>query len=213
MNPNLKIFFKRSVYVLVFATLITGLIYIIIILNFLDIDSTNVGSYLMHGLGGLMIAVMGVLFIGLILRVVWTGIMNRADSIVMCCPDNIQEGIHLVCSHYSPGGESTEGFSSYFHYYIDQKGKLYLSKKVEDDGKGLSKSILHLSEQTRLQLDPDLKSSVRIGSYDDEETKGKDVTIKINKGELIIQGYEGLIDYGFKVRFRIREQTTWSVKI
>lgn len=169
MNPNLKIFFKRSVYVPVFAALITGLIYFI--LNFLDIDFSDIGSYVMYGLGGLMIAVMGVLFIGLVLRVVWTGIMNRADSIVTCCPDNIQEGIHLVCSHYSPGGESTEGFSSYFHYYIDHKGKLYLSKKVEEEGKDLSKSLLHLSEQTRLPLDPDLKSSVRIGSYDNRNKR------------------------------------------
>ena len=210
MNPNLRIFFKRSAYVLVFAVPTAALLYVLP--NFLDIDFSKLGGYLMYGLGGLMIAVMGVLFIGLVLRVVWTGIMNRTDTIVMCCPDNNQEGIHLVCSHYNPGGES-EGFSTYFHYYIDHKGKLHLSKKVEDDGKELSKSILHLSNQTRLQLDPDLKSSVRIGSYDDADTKGKDITIKINKGELRIRGYEGLIDYGFKLSFHLRKQTKWSLRI
>ena len=160
-----------------------------------------------------MIAIISILFIGLVVRVVWTGIMNRTDTIVKCCPDKNQDGIHIVGSHYNPGGESTEGFSSYFHYYIDQKGKLYLSKKVEEDGNELTKSTLHLSEQTHLQLEPDLKSSVRIGSYSEDDKNGKDVTIKINNGELRFRGYEGLIDYGFKVSFHIRNRKKWALKI
>jgi hypothetical protein len=194
-----------------FAALLAGIVYIIP--KFVDIDFTDLGSYLLYGLGGLMIAVIGVLFIGLVVRVVWTGIMNRADSIAMCCPDNLHGGVHLVCSHYNPGGETSEGFSSYFHYYVDAKGKLYLSKKVKEDGKDLSNSIQHLAEQLRLQLDPDIKSAHRIGSYDSDDIKGKDVTIKINKGELRFRGYEGLIDYGFKVSFYIKDQMKWSIKL
>src|SRR5690242_20151465 len=98
MNPNLKIFFKHSGYVLLFAAVIGGLVYALP--ELLDINFSGVGEYVMYGLGGLMIAVVIILFTGLILRVAWTGIMNRADSIDMCCPDNSHDGIHLVCSHY-----------------------------------------------------------------------------------------------------------------
>ena len=210
MNPNLKIFFKRGIYVLLFAALTAGIVYTLP--NLLGIELSNIGTYVMYGLGGLMIFVVIVLFTGLMIRVAWTSIMNRTDSIDVCCPDNHQDGIHLVCSHYNPGGES-ESFDTYYHYYIDNKGKLYLSKKVKEDGNDLTKSIPHLSEQTRLQLDPDLKSSIRIGSYDADDKKDKDITIKMNKGELCFRGYEGLIDYGFKVSFHIRNQTKWSVRI
>lgn len=210
MNPNLKIFFKGSVYVLAFAALIAIIVYAL--KNFLEIDFSALGEYVLYGLGGLMIVVMVVLFTGLIVRVTWTGIMNRADTIDKCCPDKIQDGIHLICSHYSPGGDS-EGYSTYFHYYIDRKGKLYLSKKVKDDGSDLTKSILHLCEQTRLQLDPDLEKSTRIGSHDDDDKKGKEVLVRMNKGELRFLGYEGLIDYGFKVSFHVRDQKKWSVRI
>ena len=129
----------------------------------------------------------------------------------MCCPDKTQHGIHIVGSHYNPGGESTSGFSSYFHYYLDLNGKLYLSKRIEDEGKELSKSILHLTEQTDLPLDPDVTQRVR--SYNEEEKKGIDTVLPVSKGKLHFRGYEGLLDYGFKVSFYVGDQRKWRVKI
>jgi hypothetical protein len=211
MNPNLRIFFKRTIYVLVFAALIAAGFYGL--MNSTDINFSVVGEYIMTGFLGIMMAAMFVLILGVVLRTVWTGIMNRVDTIIKCCPDKQQDGVHIIASHYNPGGESTEGFSTYFHYYLDQKGKLYLSKKVEDEGNKIEKSILHLSEQTRLQLAPDLQRAVRVGSYSDDENKVGQVTMPISKGELSFRGYEGLIDYGFKVSYKAGGQTKWRITI
>lgn len=211
MNPNLRIFFKRSIYVAVFAIFVAAMVYSVP--NVLDLDASTIGGYIMYGLGGFMMIVIGVLFLGLIIRVVWTSIMNRTDTIVMCCPDKNQEGVHLVCSHYNPGGESTEGFSSYFHYYIDDKGKLHLSKKVDNDGRELTRSLAHLSEQTRLQLDPDLTQSKHIGSYSSGDNTCTDEIIQLSTGELHFLGYEGLIDYGFKITYKAAGQLKWKVTI
>jgi hypothetical protein len=208
MNPNLRLFLKGSVYFLGFAGLIGILVYTIP-----GAILATIGSYAMYGFMGLVMLLMGGLILGVVLRTVWTGIMNRTDSIVKCCADKRQDGIHLVCSHYNPGGESTEGFSSYFHYYIDRKGTLYLSKKVEKEGNDLAKSLQHLSDQTRLQFDPDLKQSKRIGSYTDGESNPTETTVQIRNGELYFKGYEGLIDYGFKVRFLVEGKTLWRVRI
>jgi hypothetical protein len=210
MNPNLKIFFKRSVYALVIVALIAAVFYGI--MNFTDIDLSSIGEYAMYGFMGLVMTGMFVLIIGIVLRTVWTGIMNRVDTIVRCCADKNNDGVHIVASHYNPGGESTEGFSSYFHYYIDKKGKLYLSKKVDKDGDDIERSILHLSEQTRLRLEPDLERSKHIGSYSNDD-KGTDVKMRINNGELHFRGYEGLIDYGFKVAYHEHGQMKWRVTI
>jgi hypothetical protein len=211
MNPNLRIFFKRSAYVLVFAIGIAAVVYGV--RSIADFDMSALGGYLADGFLWFMVALMSVFVTGFLLRAVWTGIMNRTDTIEMCCPDKTQDGVHIVGSHYHPGGESTDGFSSYFHYYLDLNGKLYLSKRVENDGRELSKSILHLAEQTRLPLDPDLTQHMRIGSYDDEDKKGKDTVIPVSRGQLHIRGYEGLLDYGFKISFYANDQRKWRVKI
>lgn len=181
--------------------------------SMIEFDLSALVGYLMDGLVWFMVALMSVLFIGFIFRVVWTGIMNRTNTIVMCCPDKTQEGVHIVGNHYNPGGESTEGYNSYFHYYLDGNGKLYLSKRVENDGSELSKSIPHLAEQTRLPLDPDLTKRLRIGSYNDDDKKGMDTVIPLRKGKLHIRGYEGLLDYGFKVSFYADDGMKWCVKM
>jgi hypothetical protein len=211
MNPNLRIFFKRSVYFLVFAAIAAATYYGIT--SFVDFDFSTITEYILYGLMGLMMTTMGVFITGLILRVVWTGIMNRVDTIVMCCPDKKYKGVHIVASHYNPGGESTEGFSSYFHYYLNENGKLYLSKKVDKDGNEIERSIDHLSAQTRLELEPDRERATRIGSYSDGDNKVNEVTVKIKKGELHFRGYEGLIDYGFKVSYNVGGETKWRVRI
>ncbi len=211
MNPNLRIFFKRSVYVLVLAALVATMFYGVT--NLTDIDLSAIGSYFMSGFVAVMVTGMSVLIIGFLLRVVWTGIMNRVDSITMCCPDKKHDGVHIVASHYNAGGESTDGFNSYFHYYLDDNGKLYLSKKVEKEGDDISKSLVHLSKQTRLQLDPDLKRAVRIGSNTDGDNNATDVTMKVGKGELRFRGYDGLMDYGFKVSYSVGGLVRWSVKL
>jgi hypothetical protein len=210
MNPHLQIFLKRSVYVIVFAGIIAALFYGIT--NFTTIDLSAIGEYVMYGFFGLMMAAMFVLIIGVTFRSLWTGIMNRVDRIVLCCPDEKHDGVHIVASHYNPGGESTEGFNSYFHYYLDHKGKLYLSKKVEDEGSEIAKSIQHLSAQTRLHLKPDMRKSVRIGSNTDDNNATV-VTMQLSKGELHFRGYDGLIDYGFRVAYTVAGETKWRITI
>jgi hypothetical protein len=210
MNPNLRIFFKRCIYALVIVALIAAAFYGT--MNFTEIDLSVIGEYVTYGFMGLMMTGMFVLIIGVVLRTVWTGIMNRVDTIVMCCGDKNNDGVHIIASHYNPGGESTDGFSTYFHYYIDNKGKLFLSKKVDKDGDDIERSIPHLSEQTGLRLEPDLERGQRIGSYSDDD-KRTDVKMRINKGELHFRGYEGLIDYGFKVAYHEHNQIKWCVRI
>lgn len=202
-------FFKRGIYVLVFAALIGAIYYSIV--NFAEIDMSTIGSYLANGFVGLMMVLMVVVIGGFLLRSVWTGIMNRVDRVVLCCPDKNHDGIHIVAGHYNAGGES-ESFYNYFHYYLDGNGKLYLSKKVENEGREIVKSVVHLSEQTRLQLEPDRRKAVEVGSYK-EDDKPTSVTVPFRKGELHFLGYEGLIDYGFKVVRRVNGRAKWRVRI
>lgn len=211
MNPNLLIFLKRSFYVLLFAGLI-AVLYYSNIANLMGIDLSKIGGYLMYGFLGFMMVVMFGLIIGVMFRSIWTGIMNRVDSIILCCPDEKHDGVHIVAYHYNSGGES-ESFNTYFHYYLDQKGKLYLSKKVEKEGNEISKSIQHLSEQTHLQLVPDKQRAIRVGSYTDASNKAVDITLRLNRGEFHFRGYEGLLDYGFKVAYKVNDQTKWRVTI
>jgi hypothetical protein len=211
MNPNLRIFFKRSLYFIGFAALVAALFYGI--KNFTPVDLSDIGGYIANGFVGLMVIGMTVLITGIVFRSVWTGIMNRVDTIVLCCPDKKYDGVHIVASHYNPGGESTEGFSNYFHYYLDQNGKLYLSKRVENDGREIRKSIQHLSEQTRLQLEPDPARATDVGSYTHDENKATKVTMPLRQGELHFRGYEGWVDYGFKVTYMVGSQTKWRVTI
>lgn len=138
--------------------------------------------------------------------------MNRVDKIVLCCPDKTHGGVHMVAGHYNPGGESTEGFNSYFHYYLDPKGKLYLSKKVDDEGNDITRSLKHLSEQTRLPLEPDKQNTVKVGS-NTEDDKPTQVMIPLNGGELHFRGYNVWIDYGFKVSFTLHGKIQWKVTI
>lgn len=210
MNPNLRIFFKRSVYAVVFALIIIALYYGIT--NATTIDLSVIGGYVANGFLGLMMASMIVLIVGVVSRSVWTGIMNRADHVVLCCPDKNHNGVHIVASHYNPGGESTEGFSSFFHYYLDLQGKLYLSKKVDGEGTNIARSIDHLSVQTRLSLEPDKGKKIEIGSntYDGKAT---DIVMQLTNGTLHFRGYDGLIDYGFKVTYATSGQRKWVMRI
>lgn len=211
MNPNLQIFFKRTFYVISVASVLALLYYFIT--RFVQINYSAIGEYLMQGLLGLMMVLMVGLVGGLLIRSIWGGIMNRADTIVLCCPDMQYDGVHIVASHYNPGGESGEGFSNHFHYYLNENGKLFLSKKVKDDGSDITKSIAHLSEQTRMQLNPAKEHGVSIGSNTNGDNKPVDVVVRLRKGELRFRGYEAWIDYGFKISYNVNGQEKWRVRI
>lgn len=167
----------------------------------------------MYALMGFMMVLMFGLIGGVILRTVWGSIMNRADTIVLCCPDKQSEGVHIIASHYNPGGESSEGFSDYLHYYLTEHGKLYLSKKVQKDGSDITKSLEHLSHQTRLQLNPDQERGVRIGAHTDGDDNGTDVIIALKNAEVHFHGYEAWIDYGFKIHYTVQRKIKWKVRI
>lgn len=66
MNPNLRIFLVRSIYVLVFGAIVAALFYGIT--HFTTIDLSALGEYIMYGFFGLMMAGMFALILGVILR-------------------------------------------------------------------------------------------------------------------------------------------------
>ena len=210
MNPNLQIFFKRAIYLFVSAGLLVAMFYSITELT--SIDFAAIGSYIAYGFLGFIVAGMFVLIIGFIMRSVWTGIMNRADSIDLCCPDQNHGGTHLIVRHYQPGGES-DGYDSYLHYYIDNQGKSFLSKKILDEGKDINESLQDLCKKTGKHLEPDHGSAIRVGSNTDGDDAPKNMTIRLNDGELHFKGYSGLLDYGFKLTFNEGNQTKWRMRI
>jgi hypothetical protein len=110
-------------------------------------------------------------------------------------------GIHLVVRHYNPGGETTDGFDSYLHYYIETDGKSFLSKKVSNEGKSIADSLHELSKKAKKTLAPDPHKAITVGSNTDGDNTPKVLTLTLGKGELHLKGYDGLMDYGFKLIF------------
>jgi hypothetical protein len=211
MNPNLHAFFTRSLYVVLFVAIAAGLFYVVD--HFTTIDLSVVGEYIMYGFFGATMVFMFVLIIGVMLKSLWVEIMNRADSIVLCCPDRHQDGVHIVAMHHHAGGESTSGFSSYLHYYIDNNGKSFLSKKVKEEGKSIGNSLEELSEKTQKKISPNLQFAIEIGSNTDGDDAPKISTISISNGTLHVRGYDGLIDYGFKLELVEGHRTRWRMRI
>jgi hypothetical protein len=212
MNPNLAVFLKRS---LVFSLIVAGFGLGIFFLRQEGILNFEVlGTYLMKGLLGFMVTVMSVLMVGVILRLTWTGIMNRADAIQFCCPDTNGDGIHLITTHYHAGGESSEGFNTFSHYFIVlSEGKAFLSKKVKDEGNDITQSLTELNVKTTMQLCPDKSNAVSVGSNTSGDNIPTNVITKICNGTLEIKGYDGLIDYGFKLKFTTSSGRAWTMRL
>ncbi len=212
MNPNLSVFLKRFfiVTIVIVALAVSGYY----IVEVADIDIASIAESAMEIFLGIFVAFMAVLVTGFIVRIFWTGIMNRADSILLCCADHNGTGIHIVARHYHPGGEYTSGYHSYMHYYIDvQSGKAWLSKKVMNDGDDITNSVKHLYTKTKTTHSPDTTTAVKVGSNTNFKEGAAAVSLTLHAGKLILLGYEGLMDYGFKLHFESQGRELWKMRI
>src|SRR5688500_15927969 len=132
MNPNLLIFLKRSAFLVAIAALMTLLFYLID--QFTSVDLQQIGEYAMYAFFAVVMGFMMVLMIGITFKSVLTGIMRRSDNIFLCCPDKKHRGIHIIGKHFFSGGETSDGYDAFHHYYINiDDGKMFLSKKIKGE--------------------------------------------------------------------------------
>jgi hypothetical protein len=212
MNPNLAIFLKRTVLFLLVSTLIVVAAYLVD--RYSSIDLMAIGAYIMYGFFGLGMALMMVLIIGVTFKSVWVEIMRRSNAIVLCCADQGELGIHIVARHYHSGGDGGDGYDSFRHYYIKtDKGTAYMSTRTKGkDGSDVTGSLLELSKKTGRNLSFDKTKSVTVGS-NTEEDKPVNAVLKLSSGMLLIKGYDGMMDYGFKLSFHANDIRKWSMRI
>jgi len=212
MNPNLVIFLRRSAIFMAFCLLIYLIFYLIKTHTQLSLDT--IFAVLFKVFFYVVMAGMMALIIGITLKEVWSGIMSRSDSILLCCLDKSSDGVHIIASHYHSGGDSGDGYTSYRHYYIlFETGKIYMSKKLSNE-KDLSKSISDLQDQVEKKLSPDKATSVEVGSYEDEDDKTVRRSLRTVNGLLQINGFRHLLDYGFRLSYLDNhERLKWRRKI
>jgi hypothetical protein len=197
MNPNLAIFFRRFAIFLVCIFLMAIAVYG---LSFLSIDFTILGAWMLQGFYAIVIVGMMGLMIGIVLREVWTNILRRTESIILCCPDEKGDGIHIIGQHYFSGGDSGDGYNSYQHYYFRKAdGKVYLSRKAKDKN-SYHDSLTELSTKTGQKLKPSASAQHEIGYYKNDE-KTIEKMINLPDGKLQIKSFENWFDYGFRISY------------
>jgi hypothetical protein len=210
MNPNLQLFLKGTLRVLGILAIIGG--FLLLLTWYTTIDFTAILNYLMYGFFGIVMTGMLILCFGVVFKSLWVGIMHRSDNILLFCPDKVQVGIHIVSNHYHPGGETTDGYTSFNHYFISlSDGKMYLSRKLRDE-KDLKNSLDQLQASVRLPLAPDLQHAVAIGSPQQND-KPTHFTSRINDLRLEFLGFESFIDFGFKISCFRNEKLLWRRRI
>jgi hypothetical protein len=199
VNPHLVIFIKR---IGITAAIGVTLYFLYILLStYTSIDFAGIGSYIMYGFFGLTVGGMFVLVIGIMLKSVWTGILGRSETIYYCCPDKNGDGLHVISKHYFPGGETTDGYDAFYHYYIRlSDGRIHLSKKLNDE-KSISRSTADLEEKHRLQLSPDLSRKTEIGHYTDSDEKTVSESFTLKAGTIDVKSFNSLLDYGFRISY------------
>jgi hypothetical protein len=163
----------------------------------------------MYGFLGLfMIGVMFLIF-GVVFKSAWTGILNRADGIWIFCPDEVEEGIHVVTSSYHPGGRNSKGFTSWQHYFIRLRdGKMYLSKKLHNE-KNLASSLQELETSSKTSLQPDFAKVTIVGSHHREGIAVRS-TQTIRDLVVTIDGFESIIDFGFRISCYKDDKLIWK---
>jgi hypothetical protein len=210
MNPNFIIFLKTSAKVIAAGFFVFLIIYVIT--TYTAIDLEKIGAYAMYGFFGFVMVFMMALIIGVTLKSIWVNVMRRTGNITLCCLDANNEGVHIVGSHYFSGGESTDGYYSYHHYFIRlSDGKMFMSKKIKDE-KHLSASVEELMRQTKLQLKPNLAATISVGGNTDDDVPTHRI-LSVPNGELHIHGFENWLDEGFKVSLRKDSIVKWQRRI
>jgi hypothetical protein len=199
LNPHLTIFFKRIALV----ALIAGGLYGVysVLSHYTSIDFAAIGAYIMYGFFAVTVAGMFVLILGVTFKDVWTAILGRSETIFYCCVDKSGEGLHVVSKHYFHGGESTDGYDAFYHYYIRiSDGRIYLSKKIRNE-KSIAESTTDLRDKHKLTLNPDLSNKVDVGHYTDEGEKTIQRTFSAGGGTINITSFNSLLDYGFRISY------------
>jgi hypothetical protein len=210
MNPNLVIFLKTAVKWIAAIGLLVGAVYLV--KTYWAIDLEKIGAYVMYGFFGLIMAFMMVLIIGVTFKSIWVGIMRRTGNITLCCLDANNEGVHIVGNHYFSGGETSDGYYAYHHYFIRfSDGKMFLSRKIKDES-NLDESLRHLQEQTKLRLAPDRSKAISVGgnTHDDLPTHR---VINLPEGELHIDGFENWFDEGFRISLMEGTRIKWRNRL
>jgi hypothetical protein len=178
--------------------------------SYTTIDLSMIGRSVMYGFFGLAMAFMAALIMGIMLKSVWINIMRRTDNIGYCCPDANNEGVHVIGSHYFPGGENTDGYTGYHHYYIRlSDGKIFLSKKINDFD-DITQSLEHLKQQTKIHLKPRTDQKEKVGSNTGSDDTRTQKIVKLPSGKLIVQGFESLLDEGFRISYVENERVRWK---
>jgi hypothetical protein len=196
MNPNLAIFLRRA---LIAMALIGCGGVLFLLFGYLQVDLNMLFDWVAKGFFGLLIAGMMILIIGVVVRELWTNIMRRSETIKFICEDASEKGIHIIGSHYFSGGDTGDGYSSFHHYFLRLDGKIFLSKKVDDE-KDLSRSLKDLSDQLKFQLSPRKENSTEIGYYKNDD-KLFEKEMKLRNGKIVVKSFENWIDYGFAVAY------------
>ena len=207
MNPNLVIFLKRSLYAVAIAGFLFGVYYAIV--NFTTFPMEKAGTYLMYGFFGLLMSGMMMLIIGVTMRQVWPGILRRSETITLCCPDRSDAGIHVVGKHYFSGGELSDGYDAWQHYYIRiNDGKVFMSRKIKSE-ELLSESLEELSKKLNVQLVPDKSRAVSVGYYE-ENDRPVERSMHMTNATLTIKGFDAWVDYGFKITCFAGNKKKWQ---
>jgi hypothetical protein len=207
MNPNLAIFLKHSLYAVVIAGLLFGAYYALS--NFTAISLEKVSSHLMYAFVGIVIAGMMILIIGVTVRQVWPGILRRSETITLCCPDRSGGGVHVVGKHHFSGGEMSDGYDAWQHYYIRiSDGKIFMSRKIKTEG-SLSESLEELSEKLNIRLQPDKSREVKVGYYE-ENDRPVERSMNMANVTLTIKGFDVWVDYGFRITCFTGNKRKWQ---
>lgn len=207
MNPNLVIFLKRFLIFILIAGLCFAVYYII--QTYTQFDLEKLGTYIMYGFFGLVMAFMMVLIIGVTFKSVWINIMRRSDNIDVCCPDKHHDGIHIIGRHYFSGGELSDGYTAYHHYYITlSEGRMFLSKKIESE-KDFTRSLHELSVKTKLDLHPDVSRAINVGPNTDRDDRPRTCDLKLANGNVRITGFDNLVDFGFRIVYSQDNKVRW----
>jgi hypothetical protein len=212
MNPHLVAFFKKLFWVLA-ASVIALIAYRFLAAN-TSIDLNQIGSLLLYGFFGLLMAGMLAMLLAVTLKAVFTAIMARSEFIFYCCEDMVEAGIHIVTKHYFPGGKATKGYTAYYHYYLPfDSGTIFMSKRLNNEA-DLGQSTKALCATVGKSLQPNLLLKHDVGPY---EGSGNQLTVRniqLKSGTITFEGFNNIYDYGFRVAFKDNSNNLrWRSKI
>lgn len=208
MNPNLRIFLKRTAIFLLGSGALIAAGYFFF--TYTSISIKNVAAFLFKIFMGILMTGMTVLILGLLFKEIITGILRRAERIELLCADENEKGIHVITTHYHSGGDAGDGFSSYPHYYILlADGHIFLSRKItgtRDD----QRSLEFLASRMKTPLSYRKDGAISIPGYDEDEKKHAEGQVEIGPYTVKARSYRNWFDYGFRITCRKDGKFCWK---